>query len=321
MNNAQTNVRFASPLYSSHNGSGSICLLKHDERLVVSVRGAIVDVDDTQVEGSGEEIHNGIRGRFAQALEHMLLDGCGKRIKFTKKTWDPFKACTGKAEVIVCNEIAAIAEQKFDVPIDPHQLQKLAKNVLFAHKDSFFSRVSVVPGIKSLLDSLRHGGVRAAVCSASGEDFVREALQHFDLLQYFETLICSADKKIFDTVFSARSVLKACSAIQTAPSQLCMIGDSLSDYASASLAGIPLVILRLPPSYKASERAKFFEDVQIWQKSQGKTCAFHGPAALVVVTCFSQATFLPTRSPNCGAATSWQFDRSCATQSAPELLA
>lgn len=289
----------------------------------MSVQGAIVDVDDTQIDGSGEEIHNGINGRFAQALRQMLLARCGKVIKFTDRTWAPFKACTGKAEVIVCNEMAAIAEEKFNQPIDPHQLQKLAKEIILTHKEELFSRVKVVSGITPLLEELKHASARIAVCSASGEEFVRAVLQHFDLLKYFDALVCSADKKIFDTVYSARSILKACAAVHTAPSQLCMIGDSLSDYASASLAGIPLVILRLPTNHSINEQRKFFEEVQIWQRSQGKTCAFHGPAALVIVSCFSQVKFTPGSALNCGASTSWRFESACVTteQPSPELAA
>jgi hypothetical protein len=62
----------------------------------------------------------------------------------------------------------------------------------------------------------------------------------------------------------------------------------VADYASASLAGVPVVVLRVPTGIKSKEARHLFEDLRSWENDQLTDNFLFNPAKLYVITCFSQ---------------------------------
>jgi phosphoglycolate phosphatase-like HAD superfamily hydrolase len=262
---------------------------------------AVFDVDETQIEGTGEHVHDGPSGRFALALSQILAAREGATIpptqsRFDATTWQLYRACTGRSEPEVCKAMVDIANVAFfsdrrHLFITANELMDASHKVLADGWQSFITKIKPIPGVHDLLLKFRGNSVKLGICSASSEKFVLRAMADLGLLDHFDTnaTVTGATKKITDGCFDGSPVERTIQALGGQPSQAVMLGDSLSDYAAAALAGVPLIILRPVKDEGASTLTSLLQQVRAWQSGQGETVLKSGTKPnLVVVREFSQ---------------------------------
>jgi HAD superfamily hydrolase (TIGR01509 family) len=93
-----------------------------------------------------------------------------------------------------------------------------------------------LPGVAELLAEARHAGLRTAIASSSGDDWVPVLLAQLDLAHHFEHL------SLFDGTCPAKPApdlyLRACAALEVAPAEAIAIEDSPNGVAAAKAAGL-----------------------------------------------------------------------------------
>ena len=101
---------------------------------------------------------------------------------------------------------------------------------------SFYKNTATVkPGAMELLEHLRKLGVRVCVASATDLKYVREALTHHGLIDYFEALHSCAE--IGSGKDKPDVYLKAATALGLDPSEICVFEDSFVAIETAKAAG------------------------------------------------------------------------------------
>ena len=97
---------------------------------------------------------------------------------------------------------------------------------------------TVYPGVKEGLDQLRGQGLPLACVTNKSGRFTLPLLENIGLARYFETVVSG------DTLARKKPhpdpLLHACEALEIAPRDMLMIGDSLNDTQAARAAGCPV---------------------------------------------------------------------------------
>ena len=97
---------------------------------------------------------------------------------------------------------------------------------------------SVFPGIPATLEKLKHAGHQVAVASAKPEPFVREIMDHFGILGYFDSVVgASMDEKSADKAANIRKAMKE-TGYENRYEEAWMIGDRKYDMAGAREVGV-----------------------------------------------------------------------------------
>ncbi len=98
------------------------------------------------------------------------------------------------------------------------------------------SEIKIVPGIKELLVKLTSFNINCGICT--GKDRIRtiEILQYFNLLKYFNTIVCSDDVK--NPKPSADSILLILQNLKIKQENFIMVGDAVNDILCAKNAGV-----------------------------------------------------------------------------------
>lgn len=227
----------------------------------------ISDNDDTVVHGTGEYVHDGHAARFAMGLSRCLMElhqqvggilssadiellHSSKSI-FNAERWAPYRDCTGVSEMQVLSGIAALANEDFNleshgVEVSEQALKHHESLALEEDWDFLMNNVQVDAGSQKLFMDAKKHKIPVTICSASNFDFVRRALCHVGLSDLVDEMVCNAVKKNPDGTFSGRDVLQLCETYQVAPRNAVFKGDSLADIGSAMLAGIGLILIRVP---------------------------------------------------------------------------
>jgi phosphoglycolate phosphatase-like HAD superfamily hydrolase len=276
-------------------------VLKPDQIVRIFSDYAVFDVDETQIEGTGEHVHDGPAGRFALALSQLLAAREGMTIpptqsSFDSVTWQPYRACTGRSEPEVCKGMVDIANVAFfaerrELFISAEELMDASHKVLNDGWQNFVTKIRAIEGVNELLLKFRGAGVKLGICSASSEKFVIPAMSYLGLLTHFEegATVTGATKKIEDGRFDGSDVAASIHSLGGLPWRSVMLGDSLSDYAAAALAGVPVIILRLPNGDKGNTLTSLIQQIRAWQAGQGQGVlkAAFAPT-LMIVDKFSQ---------------------------------
>ena len=276
-----------------------VVVLAPNQRVQLFAGFGIFDVDETQIEGTGEHVHDGSAGRFALGLSQLLAQREGITIpptqsSFDDVSWQPYRACTGRAELEVCKGMVAIANVKFlshqpDLHISPVELMTASHRVLDDGWQSFIAKIRPIPGVHQLLLDFQRHNIKLGICSASSEKFVVRAMSDLALYHHFDHAVTGATKKVQDGQFDGSPVAEAVAALGGTPQRSVMFGDSLSDYAAAALAGVPIIILRLPKSERADALTSLFGQIRAWHNGQGKHLATGSTApTLLIVDEFTQ---------------------------------
>ena len=100
---------------------------------------------------------------------------------------------------------------------------------------------SVYPGIPAMLEKLKHAGYRIAVASAKPEVYVREIMDHFGILPYFDCVIgASMTETMADKAANIRKVMEL-TGYSERPDETWMIGDRKYDIEGAKEVGIKAI--------------------------------------------------------------------------------
>jgi phosphoglycolate phosphatase-like HAD superfamily hydrolase len=229
---------------------------------------AVTDNDDTLLLHTGEHIHDGHRARFALALSDLLVahhySTGGSFLTsdhleayqqtgsiFDAEGWDHYRQKTGKSEDTVLEGILQLALQRFDLTHHPEHMttdhyRDAVSKVLEVNFDSFMKRVETDEGLKSLFEEMQRQGVPVGVCSASSDKFVRAALQLAGVDHLVNHYVCSAVKKKSCGEYLGDDLKKTCEALGGKPREAVMFGDTMNDIGAAVLAGVPVIIIRVP---------------------------------------------------------------------------
>jgi phosphoglycolate phosphatase len=97
---------------------------------------------------------------------------------------------------------------------------------------------TIYPGVKEGLDKLKSLGLPLAVVTNKSGRFTLPLLESIGLAPYFRTVVSG------DTLARKKPhpdpLLHACAALEIAPGDMLMIGDSLNDTQAARAAGCPV---------------------------------------------------------------------------------
>ncbi len=100
---------------------------------------------------------------------------------------------------------------------------------------------SVYPGIPALLEKVKHAGHKIAVASAKPEPFVREIMDHFGILGYFDCVVgASMDEKMSDKANNIRRAMDG-TGFGECFDGTWMIGDRKYDMEGAKEVGIKAI--------------------------------------------------------------------------------
>ena len=101
--------------------------------------------------------------------------------------------------------------------------------------------LSLMPGVRECLDSLKASGFRLAVASSTRSEAVHRQLAAAEIISFFETITCG------DTVEHSKPApdiyLKACGSLGLAPAECLAVEDSPNGVRSAVAAGIRCVMV------------------------------------------------------------------------------
>ena len=100
---------------------------------------------------------------------------------------------------------------------------------------------SVFPGIPAMLEKLKHAGHQVAVASAKPEPFVREIMDHFGILGYFDSVVgASMDEKSANKAENMRKAMKE-TGYDGRYEETWMIGDRKYDMEGAKEVGVKAI--------------------------------------------------------------------------------
>jgi HAD superfamily hydrolase (TIGR01509 family) len=107
------------------------------------------------------------------------------------------------------------------------------------------SYVKLFPEVKETLRILKETGVKIGLVSATPKELLYASVKKFGLREYFETIICNADKP------SPKPIQQACEEISIRPDErVVYVGDMEEDIISAKRAGaISIGLCRTNGSY------------------------------------------------------------------------
>lgn len=236
--------------------------------VVIDCAIAVTDNDDTFLLHTGEHIHDGHRARFALALSDLLVayhnSTGGSLLKqehleayertgsiFDAEGWDQYRQKTGKSEDAVLEGILQLALERFDLMhhrdhITTDLYRSAVGKVLTEKFDSFMEHVETDEGLKSLFEEMNKQGVPVGVCSASSSQFVRAAIRLAAVDHLVNHYVCSAVKKKSCGEYLGDDLKRTCEALGGKPREAVMFGDTMNDIGAAVLAGVPVIIIRVP---------------------------------------------------------------------------
>jgi phosphoglycolate phosphatase len=189
-----------------------------------SFKGAIVDLDGTMVDTLGD---------FAAALNLMLSD-----LDLPAVDRPAIERMVGKgSEHLIRSVLAHVAgaeapHKHFDAAFASYQRHYLAING--RHSD-------VYPGVVEGLRTLKGRGLKLACLTNKPTAFAVPLLKLKGLDGYFDVVFGgdAFERKKPDPL----PLAKTCEALQLAPAQVLMVGDSSNDAQAARAAGCPVVLV------------------------------------------------------------------------------
>ena len=99
----------------------------------------------------------------------------------------------------------------------------------------------VYPGIPALLEKLKHAGHKITVASAKPEVYVREIMDHFGILAYFDSVVgASMVETMADKAKNIRKAMDTLGYLDR-PEEVWMIGDRKDDIDGAREVGLKSV--------------------------------------------------------------------------------
>jgi phosphoglycolate phosphatase len=125
----------------------------------------------------------------------------------------------------------------FDYATDPYNV--LAEEFIAEYTDRRYE-CPLHPGAKELIAEFQSLEIRQAVLSAYQQDTLNQAVEHFQLLEFFDDVIGLND------IYAAGKVengLKYIAGLDVNPAEVLFIGDTLHDHEVAEAMGVNCVLL------------------------------------------------------------------------------
>jgi hypothetical protein len=232
--------------------------LQPGQHLVINpndIQGALWDLDETAIRGSGKNIHDGYNGRFSGGSREALFK---RGIEFTdeawRATWKKIFTFAGASEETVvlqlCGKLNEIIQDPGCLGIDgitiDHEKKQLSLSVdglnrnissaLFRIAENGFQGVDPSDGIGLFLQNLAAVQIQSVLCTASGSAVVEalnfasglEEKSHFAFLKGFNFIRCGVDKRNFNSG-DETYVARVCKERKWDIKRVVSIGDSISD--------------------------------------------------------------------------------------------
>lgn len=122
----------------------------------------------------------------------------------------------------------------------PEAFEKAAREWVQLYADNVYTATALYDGARDTLERLRTAGVRQCLVSAHQHDMLLEAVEHFGLSGYFETVRGLGDHYAESKVELGRQWL---AEIKPARDAVLLIGDTLHDFEVAGELGIGCVLV------------------------------------------------------------------------------
>jgi phosphoglycolate phosphatase len=140
------------------------------------------------------------------------------------------------AKALVAHGIAAAGRD-----IAPARLDELHAFFLVHYGEHVCDHTRLFPGVREALDRLRSEGFRLAICTSKNEAYALEILDGLGIGDRFDA-ICGRESFPYLKP-DPRHLLLTIDRAGGDPARAVMIGDSLTDVATARAAGIPVVLV------------------------------------------------------------------------------
>jgi phosphoglycolate phosphatase-like HAD superfamily hydrolase len=227
-----------------------------NEVVIIVTDAAVVDADETLLDDTLEQLHDGLEGRFAWAVRVAALE---KGVVLNREDLErddlwtrEFRTLSGLTEEGWLDGLAARTKQHFKIDVTSSDIGRAMSKVLTDSFEEFLKRVAPVELGDELAASIASRGIGLALCTTTKEEIIRPFLDVHRLLVHYRHLEFDAQKKEKDPtgegrlLFSGQGVLRACAALGVAAENATMFGDSIADWGAAAKAGVRNVVLRLP---------------------------------------------------------------------------
>ena len=225
--------------------------------------GFLLDVDDTMLQSNEIVYESAETGCYSKALQLLCA---AKRIPYSPEDWKRLKLseCLGRGLGGDCKALS----EKLQLPrnvsdernaglglnIEPTALKKLVLYVQRSRLPEYTQSVPTIPHIESFLLQLCELNIPRAVCSAAPVHMALGLLRGKGLFDFFNAHVAGATKKTAAGGFVKDAAFRACSKLRVDPQKTVMVGDSISDVATAALAGVRAAVIRIGPSAEQQDR-------------------------------------------------------------------
>ncbi|MDR0570212.1 MAG: HAD-IA family hydrolase [Clostridiales Family XIII bacterium] len=109
------------------------------------------------------------------------------------------------------------------------------------HRDNFGEAISVFPGMRELLESLKGDGYAVALVTSRLRDTTWQGLDKYGLAPFFDTVVTCEDTAAHKP--DPAPLLKALANMGRAPEEAVMVGDTMADVRSARRGGVASVLV------------------------------------------------------------------------------
>lgn len=279
-----------------------------EHRVLISTSLAILDADETQLADTLEHFHDGIHGRFAQAVLR-CLSAAGLEVSPEQLDRDGFwtnvrNELSGQTEDGWEKGLSELVPAQFKVSITVGALQSAMRDVLSREQvEQFTKLVKPVTMIRELCAALTAQGVPRHLCTTTDEHIIRPLLDKYGLLEGVQHCEFGATKKIKDPeapggqVFKGEEVSRCLKVAGVSARSAVMFGDSIADWGTAAAAGVSTVVLR--PANFLIKKHGGYEGAALELKKQVEQARKDYPnltqTKVVIVAGFDNLRVLPMR--------------------------
>lgn len=128
------------------------------------------------------------------------------------------------------------------LPPDEDRVGALWPRYLAHYNDHVTGRSTLFPGALACLDALAAEGWRLGLCTNKPEGLARQVLDHFDLTRRFGAILGADTLPVKKP--DPRHLTETIARCGGAASSAVLIGDTITDRATATAAGVPCILTR-----------------------------------------------------------------------------
>jgi phosphoglycolate phosphatase len=134
---------------------------------------------------------------------------------------------------------------------DEDRVAALWPRYLAHYADHVTGRSTLFPGARACLDGLAAGGWRLGLCTNKPEGLARQVLDHFDITRCFGAILGADTLPVKKP--DPRHLTETIARCGGAQGGAVLIGDTMTDRATARAAGVPCILTRFGYAVEAPE--------------------------------------------------------------------